>query len=217
MQNSGFQNPSVPVNLNGNGLPASIRQNSDIQVQSVENDFPKKKLSSGGLVKLLLLIFIPLGLVGAVGAFFVVNAKDNDYKVSNNVVLSVPMKNVNWQDLGMVFEPIIPLNIKTTSGYEEWEFLIDSGAVVSSLPRDWADKMGLDLNMLTRSTFRGFGNSKSFAYQGSMVVRIGEVDKEIPVVFTEAAGTKSLLGRKGFFQDYSVYFNHEDKQIEIRQ
>lgn len=136
---------------------------------------------------------------------------------TNNVVLSVPMKDVNWQDLGTVFEPVITIPIKTQSGYEKWEFLLDSGAVVSSLPREWAEKIGQDLAFLKRSTFRGFGGKTSFAYQGEMSVLLGEEDKVVPVVFTEASGTKSLLGRKGFFEDYSIYFNHKDKQIEIRK
>jgi hypothetical protein len=178
---------------------------------------PVAKAKVSGLFKLLLILLIPVGVLAAAAWFFVGRADDREYELANNVVLIVPMTSVNWQDLGVVFEPIMKLDIKTTSGYEEWEFLLDSGAVVSSLPRDWADKMGKDLALMKRSTFRGFGNSKSFAYHGEMIVRIGQEDREMPVVFTEAPGTKSLLGRKGFFEDYSVYFNHKDRQIEIRQ
>ena len=207
------------------------RQHSDVNRGSASYNFDARgnklnepshmdlgrKPSTGGLIKLLVLLLIPIGLTGAVALFFLSNVEKQAYQLENNVVMTIEMKNVNWQDLGAVFEPIVPLKIKTLQGYEEWEFLLDSGAVVSSLPRDWADKMGKDLSLMKRSTFRGFGNAKSFAYQGDMVVKIGDKDKAIPVVFTEAAGTKSLLGRKGFFQDYSVFFNHEDRQIEIRE
>ncbi len=171
----------------------------------------------GGIIKLLILIFVPLSLTAGVGLFITSRAQELAWRETNKVVLVAPMQNVSWQDLGNVFEPLISLPIKTKTGYESWEFLLDSGAVISSLPRDWADKMGLDLAFLKRSTFRGFGGMTSFAYQGDMTVLINDKDISFPVVFTEASGTKSLLGRKGFFENYSVFFNHEEKRIEIRE
>ncbi|MGI5828397.1 MAG: hypothetical protein ACOX6V_05245 [Patescibacteria group bacterium] len=170
-----------------------------------------------GLVKLLFLTLVPLGLTITVAMVILKQNEKETYLKENNVVLTVPMQNVNWQDLGTVFEPVISIPVKTQSGYEKWEFLLDSGAVISSLPREWAEKTGQNLAFLKRSTFRGFGGKTSFAYQGEMMVLLGEDDKKVPVVFTEASGTKSLLGRKGFFENYSIYFNHKEKQIEIRQ
>ena len=173
--------------------------------------------SLSGLIKLLLILLVPIGVLAGVFVYISSNGQESTYRESKGVMLSVPMKQVNWQDLGNVFEPVIELPIKTEAGYENWEFLLDSGAVVSSLPREWAEKTGQDLAKLKRSTFRGFGGKTSFAYQGEMMVLLGEEDRAVPVVFTEANGTKSLLGRKGFFEDYSVYFNHKEQQIEIRE
>jgi hypothetical protein len=170
-----------------------------------------------GLFKLVLLLVIPLTAVGITGTVLVSTAKEKVYQREKEVLLTIPMKNVNWQDLGNVFEPVIDLPIKTASSYESWEFLIDSGAVISSLPNEWAAKTGQDLAFMKRSTFRGFGGKTSFAYQGEMRVRLGDEDVLLPVVFTEASGTKSLLGRKGFFENYSLYFNHKERRIEIRK
>lgn len=177
----------------------------------------KKKSAVSGLFKLLVLILIPLMAVGATVVILVSNAREKAYQKEKEILVSVSMKNVNWQDLGNVFEPVITLPVKTASSFQDWEFLIDSGAVISSLPSDWAEKTGQDLAFLKRSTFRGFGGKTSFAYQGEMLVRLGEEEIKLPVVFTEASGTKSLLGRKGFFENYSLYFNHKDKKIEIRK
>jgi len=177
----------------------------------------KKKSAVSGLFKLLVLILIPLMAVGATVVILVSNAREKAYQKEKEILVSVSMKNVNWQDLGNVFEPVIILPVKTASSFQDWEFLIDSGAVISSLPSDWAEKTGQDLAFLKRSTFRGFGGKTSFAYQGEMLVRLGEEEIKLPVVFTEASGTKSLLGRKGFFENYSLYFNHKDKKIEIRK
>jgi hypothetical protein len=195
---------SVNFDANGKILPSSTNQ-------------AKTSASFSAVIKLLILIIIPMGMTVGVGLFFQTKAQENMYEQSKNILLVTAMKNVNWQDLGNVFEPVLNIPIKTKTGYESQEFLLDSGAVVSSLPREWADKIGQDLAFMKRSTFRGFGGVTSFAYQGEMVVLLGDKDVTIPVVYTEAANTKSLLGRKGFFENYSVYFNHQEKRIEIRQ
>ena len=198
----GTDNQEVAYNFNSSGEVEVVAEPSFSKVSA--------------LVKILLLIFIPLSLIVGVGLFFTSQTSENAYRSDKSVILSVPMTEVNWQDLGTVFEPVIEIPVKTKSGYERWEFLLDSGAVISSLPREWADKMGKDLAFMKRSTFKGFGGVTSFAYQGEMEVLLGNEEKTLPVVFTEASSTKSLLGRKGFFEDLSVYFNHKEKRIEIR-
>lgn len=170
-----------------------------------------------GFAKLALLILIPIAIIAGTGIYFINRNKELAYQKEKNVLVVVPMQDSNWQDIGTVFEPLITIPIKTQNGYEKWEFLIDSGAVISSLPREWAEKTGQNLAFLKRSTFRGFGGMTSTAYQGDMTILLGEEEYHLPVVFTEAGGTKSLIGRKGFFQDYSLYFNHMEKSIEIRK
>ncbi len=203
------ENNSYAFNLGGNIL-------SEQEIPVSNNNIKNKSRVSSGLLKLFILIMFPLFITIVAGTFFLNKNVEAKYFKEQNILMAVPMKNENWQDVGSVFEPIIPLKIKTTNGYQDWEFLLDSGAVISSLPRDWADKTGQDLAMLKRSTFRGFGNSTSFAYHGNMTVKLGDHDFTIPVVFTEKSGTKSLLGRKGFFEQHSIYFNSETKKIEIR-
>ena len=182
-----------------------------------QGTIPKNTNMLHGFLKFLLLLLAPSILIGCFFLFFSKQSKKQIYDTSNNVIFSFPMKNVNWQDLGMVFEPIITIPVKTQAGYEKWDFLIDSGALISSLPREWSQKTGKDLAFLKRSTFKGFGGKISFAYQGEMMLLIGNEEKILPVVFTESEGTKSLLGRKGFFEEYSVYFNHNSQEIEIRK
>ena len=215
------------VNINYNSEVTSIPRAPNVSVSyhdpninnqnNASTHHINKKTTIGGLLKLMVLLIIPLIAVGATSIILVGNAKEKTYQQEKEILVSVPMKNVNWQDLGNVFEPVISIPVRTLSSFENWEFLIDSGAVISSLPSDWAEKTGQDLAFLKRSTFRGFGGKTSFAYQGEMTVKLGDEEISLPVVFTEASGTKSLLGRKGFFENYSLYFNHKDKQIEIRK
>lgn len=135
-----------------------------------------------------------------------------------DILLTTNYKPVVWKDFGNVFEPQVTIPVQyPVEGYQDVDFLLDSGAVVSSLPREEAKKLGLSLAKLPRSTFSGFGGTLSFAYRGKITVLLGTEEFVVPVVFTEAAGTKPLFGRSGFFEQFSVYFNHKAKRIEIRK
>ena len=74
---------------------------------------PVAKAKVSGLFKLLLILLIPVGVLAAAAWFFVGRADDREYELANNVVLIVPMTSVNWQDLGVVFEPIMKLEVVT--------------------------------------------------------------------------------------------------------
>jgi len=198
--------------------PVPVQQRwPDLPSQAKVTEFTPSTGKLQGVVKLALLILLPIGL--AVGGALAASGYFNEstYRQQKGVLVAIPMHNTNWQDLGFVFEPLMELPVETTTGYQTNQFLLDSGAVISSLPREWAEKTGQDLAFLPRSTFRGFGGTTSLAYQGEMNLLFGEEEVTFPVVFTEAVGTKSLLGRKGFFENYSIYFNHQERQIEVRE
>ncbi|PIS08930.1 hypothetical protein COT75_04240 [Candidatus Beckwithbacteria bacterium CG10_big_fil_rev_8_21_14_0_10_34_10] len=137
---------------------------------------------------------------------------------SGEVLYQARYQPVLWKDFGEVFEPIVKIPVYYPSdGFMEKEFLLDSGALVSSLPREESKKMGISLAKLPRSTFGGFGNTTSFAYRAEVKIKLGEQEIKIPLVFTEAAGTKPILGRSGFFEKYSIHFNSKASMIEIRE
>ncbi|MFC1711695.1 aspartyl protease family protein [Patescibacteria group bacterium] len=164
---------------------------------------------------LYIVVIITLLLAGAI--FFTKNyLAKKSIPLGEGVLLETNYKMVLWRDFGEVFEPVITIPVYYPSiGFEKQEFLLDSGAVVSSLPREKAKEMGYSLAKLPRSTFAGFGGTTSFAYKASVKLLLGETEIDIPVVFTEAAGTKAILGRSGFFENYSVYFNSKADRIEI--
>lgn len=161
--------------------------------------------------------FTALFLLGA--AFFTKKlVAKNKTASKEEVLLEVKYQPVLWKDFGQVFEPIVKIPIYyPNKGFVKESFLLDSGALVSSLTREKAKQLGFSLAKLPRSTFAGFGGTTSFAYKASLKIRLGDQEATIPVVFTEAAGTKSILGRSGFFENYSIHFNSKEEKIEIRK
>jgi hypothetical protein len=188
--------------------------NSPIQVTEVPSGAGWR-----ALLKLLLLlaIFAGVGTASYLTVSRTVYAKRLEESQNQTLLISVPLKMTEWQDIGTVSEPSISLPIEVQSGYKQVTFLLDSGAVISSLPREMSTEMGQNLAFLKRTSFRGFGNQTSFAYNSSMKLKMGETEVILPVVFTESADTQPLLGRKGFFDEYSITFNHVMHTLEIRQ
>jgi hypothetical protein len=133
------------------------------------------------------------------------------------ILIQAPIRMADWEDIGKVSDPVIDLQVKVKDTYQKVTFLIDSGAVISSLPREMAEKMDLELAFLKRIAFVGFGNRESFAYKGEMTILFNQDERTIPVVFTEGYGTRSILGRQGFFDQYIITFDKQRGVIEIKE
>jgi hypothetical protein len=171
-----------------------------------------------GVLKLTIIVSLPLAvLFGFLSLTSQQMSTTPQLLAEPSVVLRIPLGVRQWTDIGSVMEPVLQVPVQTLLGFENNEFVLDSGAVISSLPRNWAEKIGRDLAFAKRISFKGFGNTLSFAYQSDMVVRLGTENVDLPVVFTENEGTRSLLGRKGLFDQYSIFFDHTNKVMEIRK
>jgi predicted aspartyl protease len=170
--------------------------------------------------------FLKLGYILGILSLFIIGAlvltkkftsEKKQSQLAEGILLETKYQIVLWRDFGEVFEPIVKIPVfYPGTGYQKEDFLLDSGAVVSSLPREKAAELGFSLAKLPRSTFSGFGNTTSFAYKADLKILLGNQEITIPVVFTEAASTKAILGRSGFFESYNVYFNSKANKIEIR-
>lgn len=184
---------------------------------AIVKDMSDRRSLTDGVLKLLFIIMLPV--TALVGFFGYMTAKQTALQLTSEptTILRVPVVDKQWTDIGTVFEPVINLGVQTPTGLTKTDFVLDSGAVISSLPREWAEKIGKDLAFAKRISFKGFGNTVSFAYQSDMIVQLGSTLVDLPVVFTESEGTRALLGRKGFFEQYSILFDHKQKVIEIQK
>jgi hypothetical protein len=138
-------------------------------------------------------------------------------KTDESCILISPYKNVKYKVYGKVFEPNMPLPIATPSGFKSIEFLVDSGAVVSTIPKGISRKVfDGELENLERTVLRGFGGSSTFGYVGVMKAKFGDKIINIPVVFSESNSTRPILGRKGFLEDVTTIFNDNGEYLCIK-
>lgn len=134
---------------------------------------------------------------------------------ANGAILTIPYQQTLYKHFGSAIDPKVKLPVKTITGYKELEFLIDSGAVVSALPNIFASDLGVNLSELPRITIEGFAGQKTFAYKGEFVVKIGQEEVAIPVVFSENSNSSNILGRIGFFDEFNVNFDANTQTITI--
>lgn len=173
----------------------------------------------GAVIKVLSLF----GFAVVIGIFLLVRGlffgpKVNQVSISNSfgvLEYKVPYKNTLYESFGFVQEPKVTLPLKTTTGYVDTTFLLDSGAVVSTLPLQAAHDTGIDLSQARRITLQGFSGVPAFAYLANITIKIGNADFQFPATFTESNSTTYILGRKGLFDDFSINFDHEQRIITI--
>lgn len=134
---------------------------------------------------------------------------------ADGAILTIPYQQTLYKHFGAAIDPKVLLPVKTIYGYKELEFLIDSGAVVSALPQTMAEELGVNLGELPRITIEGFSGQKTFAYKGEFVIKIGQEEVSIPVVFSENPNSSNILGRIGFFEEFNVTFDANTQTIII--
>lgn len=179
---------------------------------------PASQESASGLMWLKIIYFLVFTAFLAAVTVYLVREflTDQPSSRSSEILYETAYEQTNWKGFGEVFEPLVNLPIYYPNlGYQSETFLLDSGALVTSLPRERAIQLGLSLAMLPRTTFSGYGNTTTFAYKSTLTVQLAGETIDLPVVFTEAAGTKSILGRSGFFEKYNIAFNANAKKIII--
>ena len=134
---------------------------------------------------------------------------------ADGAILTIPYQQTLYKHFGNAINPQVEIPVKTINGYKKFEFLVDSGAVVSALPKTMAEDLGVNLSELPRITIEGFAGQKTFAYRGELVIMIGNEEVVIPVVFSENPQANYILGRIGFFDQFNIVFDAEDQSIII--
>lgn len=191
-------------------------------VVSFDQHASDNSIDSATKLSAILKIFSLFGFAVVIGIFLLLrNLRGgvNQVSVSNNfgtIELKVPYKNTLYENFGFVQEPKVTMPLKTLSGYVDTTFLLDSGAVVSTLPLQAAHDTGVDLAKAKRITLQGFSGVPAFAYLDKIIIQIAGTDLEFPATFTESNATTYILGRKGLFDDFTINFDHQDRVITIK-
>ena len=111
--------------------------------------------------------------------------------------------------------PIIPLEITSKSANIDTSALIDSGAVLSVFRPDIAAQLGITIETGVATLLGGVaGRIKAYIH----VVELHVAKKKIkcPVAFSEEYFVSfNLLGRQGFFENFTIMFEEKHKRVVL--
>lgn len=118
-------------------------------------------------------------------------------------------------DLGLLIDPVIPVRILTKSGFQSFDFLLDTGADCSMMPGSVASDLGLDLKTLPRISFGGIEGRTILTRIAKIRIKIDVQVIEIMCAFSDNEHCPFILGRRDVFNHYNIYINNRQKYIRF--
>jgi len=117
--------------------------------------------------------------------------------------------------LGTIFNPVIPVKILTPKGFVTFQFLLDSGADFTLLPKHVADLVGIDLRNAPSTKTFGVEGKGVRVFVGSVTIKIGHEILKIRAFFSERDDAPFLLGRMDLFNKFKIEFDPKRKKIRF--
>lgn len=117
--------------------------------------------------------------------------------------------------LGEVSDPVIIVDVLTKEGFLPFEFILDTGADCTVLPKHMAELTGIDLSFCKQDRTYGLKNEPLNVYIGNITIRISRYKFPIRCLFTEDDSTSLLLGRMDIFSRFNITFDNKNKKIKL--
>lgn len=115
--------------------------------------------------------------------------------------LEFPFAYAKVEKIGTLFYPIIQLELKTIFGWRQFDFLVDTGADLTTLPATAITFLGIGSKDLKQSKTQGVGGIFIQTWDINLPVKIGHRELLIRASVTKDKTTPFLLGRKDIFEE----------------
>ncbi|MFC1722931.1 retropepsin-like aspartic protease [Nanoarchaeota archaeon] len=118
-----------------------------------------------------------------------------------------------------VKSPTIPITLGGAKSYKTYA-LVDSGADISAMSREFAEALGLDLRGKRSAAFGVGGKSEAVDTKMKILVSKGHESYSfsIPVkVLMNDSDFPILLGRVGFFDKFIISFDQSREKISLKR
>lgn len=131
--------------------------------------------------------------------------------------LKFPFEYADIEGLGRLFYPIIRIEIKTAFDWQEFEFLVDTGADITTVPSHLLPVLGLKKSKLRKSSTLGVGGFTVTTWDFRVPIRIGTSELLITAsaVDTKDDSVALLLGRKDIFEEKFSLLVDSKRQVTI--
>lgn len=116
--------------------------------------------------------------------------------------------------IGKVFYPYIPVYLKTIEDWKDFDFIVDTGADFTTLPRRAEQILGIDLSRCKESKAEGIGGVIVKTRETQIQIRIKGYIFKVRCSITEDDKTPFLLGRVDLLDTrFSWHFDSQTKKI----
>ena len=132
--------------------------------------------------------------------------------------LEFPFAYTKVESLGLLFYPIVQVSLKTIFGWREFDFLVDTGADLTTLPFSTASFLGVDFKKLKKSKTQGVGGIFVPTWDLEIPIKIGQEELKIRASITQDKSTPFLLGRKDIFEEkFSLVLDSKRRVTVLRR
>jgi predicted aspartyl protease len=124
---------------------------------------------------------------------------------------------LKWKStqLGAIADPVILIPVLTKYGYQNFDFLVDTGADCSIMPCSVTEDLDIELSSLPRMRFSGIEGRSVLAYITKITVKITNTPIEITCALSTNEKSPFILGRKDIFSHFNISFNNKNKLIRF--
>jgi hypothetical protein len=119
-----------------------------------------------------------------------------------------------------ILKPIIPIGLSVGGEPFDYSALIDSGADFCIFDAGIAEALEFDVRNGKRLNFSGVQETRGAeAFLHDVTILIGGTKHKIPIGFSYdiAKDGYGILGQRGFFDIFSVKFDYQKEEIELKE
>lgn len=134
--------------------------------------------------------------------------------------LTFPFVYAKVESLGTLFYPFVQASLKTIYGWQEFDFLVDTGADVTTLPKNILPLLSIGSKVLKRQKTQGVGGVWVKTFETKIPILIGQDEFPIHVSITDTGeeGLPLLLGKKDIFEKrFSLKIDSKNKLTILKR
>lgn len=134
--------------------------------------------------------------------------------------LVFPFVYAQVESLGILFYPFVRVSLKTIYGWQEFDFLVDTGADVTMLPKNVLSILVIDKDKLLKQKMQGVGGIWIETFRIAIPIRIGssEFPVHMSIANTEENNLPFLLGKKDILDErFSLIIDSKRKVTILKK
>jgi len=113
--------------------------------------------------------------------------------------LEFPFFYAEVENLGRLFYPIVQIQLKTYLGWQKFDFLVDTGADLTTIPYSFVKQLGINTSKLSKSKTQGVGGITVETWNLKLPIMIGKEIFTIHASVVKGNTIPPLLSKKDIF------------------